>query len=257
MKLILSPRVTPDADKLQAAAQARGWKTERLRSWRVDVAPGNGLVLYGEPLFCRVVAAQTRHVLLEPPHAWLETLEHELLGRKVAVQSFRDLPSLDYPLFIKPPDDKIFPAKVYSAPDELLRRDDIGGDQLVLISEPVAFEREYRAHILNGAVVSLSLYCERGELAVAGPADEIREAKEFANRVAGLVRSTSPPAYVIDVGILDTGAWAVVEANPAFGAGIYSGDPSRILDVLRACCVAEKELGPESARFVFRVELEK
>ncbi|MFD0527608.1 ATP-grasp domain-containing protein [Kitasatospora arboriphila] len=41
-----------------------------------------------------------------------------------------------------------------------------------------------------------------------------------------------PSAVVVDVGRLDDGTWAVVEANPAWASGGYAGDPEHVLDVV-------------------------
>ncbi|HNB74240.1 MAG TPA: hypothetical protein PLS70_24185 [Acidobacteriota bacterium] len=37
---------------------------------------------------------------------------------------------------------------------------------------------------------------------------------------------------VIDVGVISGKGWAVVEANAAFGSGIYGCDPAQVLPVL-------------------------
>jgi len=46
-----------------------------------------------------------------------------------------------------------------------------------------------------------------------------------------------PPAGVLDVGEIEGGGWAVVEANPAWASGLYDCKPARILHVLRRACI--------------------
>lgn len=40
-------------------------------------------------------------------------------------------------------------------------------------------------------------------------------------------------AIVVDVGEIFGRGWAVIEANAAWGSGIYGCDPGRVLDVIR------------------------
>jgi hypothetical protein len=48
--------------------------------------------------------------------------------------------------------------------------------------------------------------------------------------------SLLPVAVAVDVGVIRTRGWAVIECNAAFGAGIYGCDPLEILRVLRCAC---------------------
>jgi len=41
-----------------------------------------------------------------------------------------------------------------------------------------------------------------------------------------------PPAFVVDVGVLADGRWAVVEFNPAWCSGILGADVERVLRVV-------------------------
>lgn len=100
-QLFLSPRGTDDGERLARAAVARGWSVERLPRWRMppDASIGPTLAIYGEPLFCRVLAAQIGRHLLEPPADWMTGLPSDLLGRAVR---FTTLGALGAgPLFVK------------------------------------------------------------------------------------------------------------------------------------------------------------
>lgn len=89
--LLLSPRDVADATVLAAAALDRGWRVTKMPSWRLTGPPPHDLVLYGEPLFARVMAAQCGRVLLEPQHDWLTKLPPKLLQRQVRFTTLRDL----------------------------------------------------------------------------------------------------------------------------------------------------------------------
>ena len=257
-ELLLSPRDTADGRRLGAAAKRRGWKATTLSSWRtpVDAAFGRPLLVYGEPLFARIVASQNELLLLEPPHDWLGRVDRSLTRRKISVLTFDQLGALSYPCFLKPPDDKIFPAKVYASPEALTERSDIDADQLIIASEPVIFAKEFRVHFCDWRAVSQSLYSVAGELAPSRDDPGGPDAITFAQSVVDSTKLHTPPAVVVDVGILSDGNWAVIEANPAFGAGLYDAEADPILDVLLQACQPAGKLPAGLAQFTFPVTIE-
>jgi hypothetical protein len=114
--LILTPRGLSDAQALATAAHAIGWEVVRLTSWRVPpdlrlVRP----VVYGEPLFAEVVAAELDLVLLQAPADWLAQLPARWRLRWVQCIIFGEACTLPGPVFAKPADEKSFPARVYAA----------------------------------------------------------------------------------------------------------------------------------------------
>jgi hypothetical protein len=48
-----------------------------------------------------------------------------------------------------------------------------------------------------------------------------------------------PPAVVVDIGRIAGRGWAIIEANAAWGSGLYGCDPDRVLAVLR--CASLKQ----------------
>ncbi len=190
---------------------------------------------------------------MEPPHGWLCELSRDFTRRKIQYLRFDQLQALKYPLFLKPPDDKLFGAAVYDSPAELLKREDIDPAQGILASDPMTFLREYRVYMLDHRAVARSLYSVGGEYVEDSSDGNLEAASDFAALVAAGCTDQTPSAVVIDVGLTAAGEWAVVEANPVFGAGIYQADPGRVLDVLSAAC-CHPEVAPE--RFSYPVELE-
>ena len=67
--------------------------------------------------------------------------------------------------------------------------------------------------------------------------DEHQAALAFAQAVASFAPDDQPPAFVVDVGLIDGRGWAVLEANPAWASGIYGCDPDSILKVVRRACI--------------------
>ncbi|TDD29489.1 DUF4343 domain-containing protein [Actinomadura sp. KC06] len=247
--LVLSPRYTSDSKVLRAASGRVGWKAERLGGWR---APGRlrgqDVVLYGEPTFVEVIAAQVGVALLDVPTDWLPGLPQRHLRRTVGVSTLGDVRrTLAEPTFVKPADGrKAFEGKVYAAPGDLPGRDVLPDDTPVFVCEPVRWDVEFRCHVLDGEVLTMSPYLLDGELALTdeghwqAPDGDVQEAKQYVTEVLSEV--PVPPATVLDIGRIRDRGWAVVEANAAWGAGLYGCDPEQVLQVLARSCVRQGEV---------------
>jgi hypothetical protein len=135
---------------------------------------------------------------------------------------------------VKPPNDKSFPARCYAA-DEL--PNGFPEEMPILVSEVVSFTVEFRCFVLDRVVRTFSLYSRNGELAEESDfvsTDEEREGVAvFLERLLADASVELTQAVVLDVGFIRNRGWAVVEANAAWGAGIYGCDPTAVLEVLR------------------------
>ena len=139
--LVVTPRVTPDTEAILAAARAVGWETQRLATWRVPAELSQrDAVIYGEPLFAEVVAAPLGVALLEAPSDWLPTLPARYRLRAVQHNTLGFARQYAQETFIKPADEKCFPAQVYSSGAALPYDIALPADIPVLISEPVIWE---------------------------------------------------------------------------------------------------------------------
>lgn len=201
-------------------------------------------MIYGEPLFVAAVSEQLRIIPLEPDFAWLSGLPRQFLHRNVDYIPADRARQLEGPMFIKPANDKCFPAQIYEDPTNIPSA--IAPSTPCLASNPVAWRREFRAFVINRRVATISPYATDGELAQERDGSwpfygsERRAALRFLRRLLTTSRILLPPGLVIDVGKLANGCWAVVEANPAWGSGIYGCDPSKILSVLElSFCYSE------------------
>ena len=253
--LFISPRYTNDSVALWRRGIADGWTVERLQSrTQMPSTTSRSAAVYGEPFFAREVARSMSLALIEPPFEWLTTLPLELGNRKITYTTLAEGRKLTSPAFVKPADDKCFDAQVYTSGSQLPGEDHLDGHAPILISEPVRWLSEFRCFILDGKVETMSVYFRDGELAQTDeetwPATsaELIQAQSFAERVLSTV--AAPPAVVLDVGIIDGAGWSVVEANPAWGAGIYGCDPSAVLHVLQRSCVAVEALDDQDRRWV-------
>jgi hypothetical protein len=255
LRLVLPPRFTPDTIAMGQAAQRAGWSVERLASWRVpDWLRGQDVALYGEPLFAAVVADELGLALLEPPFDWLPTIAADYRRREARLATLEEARQLRQPAFVKPADDKCFPAGVFPSGEALPRAEVLPGGTAVLIAEPVRWEVEFRSFVLDRAVVALSPYLRRGELAQSSDGswvdERVEAAREFARAVVSDPSVALPPAVVLDVGIIEERGWAVVEANAAWGSGIYGCDPVAILGVVRRACLPQVRVSPADRRWV-------
>ena len=241
--LILPPRFSDDTNTLWRAAIGMGWNIERLQSWRVpeSLVGTSDVAIYGESLWANFVAEQLGLELYEPPLDWLALLAPEWTGRKIEFGTLRETREKTFPLFVKPAGEKSFAPKVYNSASELPPDDDAQTSVQVLTSDVVRWEVEYRFFVLDGRIEAASSYW-RGENSTLvdgtyqAPEAEMQEAREFVSRLLRKPkRSFDGFGAVVDVGMMRGFGWAVVEANPAFGAGIYGCDPHKVLEVVKGC----------------------
>ena len=233
--LILTPRQTADAQALWRTAIARGWGVHRLTTWRIsdEARELPDPFLYVEALFGPTLAEELGVQLLDPPEDWLPTLPQRYRKRSIELMPLRKARKLEQPAFVKPPNDKSFPAQVY-APGEL--QEWLNDDMTVLVSDPVEFTSEYRCFVLDREVRASSIYMRDGELCDFESASdsERRGLAEFAQCVLDDDSVQLPRACVLDVGPMTDLGWGVIELNAAWGSGIYGCDPNVAMDVIRA-----------------------
>jgi hypothetical protein len=237
--LILSPRYTDDARLVRSAALEAGWEVVRAQGWRLESGRvGGRWAVYGEPLFGRLIAEQLGGALVEPALDWLARLDGRWVGRGVRAMTVGEARGLVGPWFIKPADDKRFAAAVYEGGAALPPL--VEDEAPALVSEVVAWEQEWRFFVADGVALAGSVYLRGGALAedlVSGEWAASEAEREAAwGFVGALLEAVEvPQACVVDVGIMRGRGWGVIEANPAFGAGIYGCDPAAVLRVLARC----------------------
>lgn len=239
--VLLAPRITDDSIAMWKAALALGWSAQRIQGWRVPedlLGTDRRIVIYGEPLFAEAVADQLGLVILEPSIDWLTTVPREYLQRDIEIMTLGTARPLFTQAFVKPADGKIFDPKVYASGSDLPGEDQVDADIPVLRSGLVDFRLEVRCFIRARRIVTLSPYWREDALAQDEHGewrflhDEEAQARDFAEQVLKDERVKLPPACTLDVGRLDNGTWAIIEANPCWGAGLYGSDPQAVLEAL-------------------------
>ncbi len=262
--LVTSPRITPDAAALMQAARDMGQQAIQLPTFRPTPAlEGVSIAVYGEPLFAMILTASLDHVVLAPSADWLTSLPERYTRRKLLSTTMGAARGYDQPRFVKTLDNlKGFDARVYESGRALPSRDFYPDDYAVLVSEPVHWAVEYRCFVLERELVALSVYLRDGLLAKSASGEWLRDAGEEAEAEAFctmLLRDSAvpiPPACVIDVGVIAGRGWAVIEANPAYGSGIYGCDPRAVLTVVNRATLRASEVGDADRPWVTVYEVE-
>ncbi|GGV31593.1 hypothetical protein GCM10010495_55310 [Kitasatospora herbaricolor] len=257
--LLLAPRINETGLQLRTTAQRRGLAARTAPTYPVpeDLLATAAVHLYGGPLFADAVGRELGLALLDAAPDWLTTLPAGLTGRRIECLPLADARRLRRPAFLKPPVDKLFPARIYPDGSGLPGPDALDDGTLVLVSDIVTFAREYRLFVLDGAVHAASRYAVDGALSVAPlDADPYREqALAFAAEVLAGCAGSLPSAVVVDIGLLagpaaaPTPSWSVVEANPAWASGGYACDPDAVLDVVLRAAGPAGELRDADRRF--------
>lgn len=232
--LLLSWRNTEDNQLLWRAGMNRGWSVERVRGIQVPPIDSERVVIYVESLLAPEVARRCGVRLIGPADKWLPSLPAEYRLREVWLTTLGEVGTERLPLFLKPPNDKLFPAKVYESVDTLIA--EYGAETAILAATPVRWEVEFRAFCLDGQVRTISPYLRNGELSkldgYTASEEELAEAGDLVGRVLQDPGIITPGAVVVDVGKVAGKGWAVVEANAAWGSGIYGCDPDEVLSVV-------------------------
>jgi hypothetical protein len=212
-------------------------------------------VVYGETLFADALMEPLGIAMLEPTEDWLPALPDRYRLREVRLATLGEAISLAAPAFVKAPDEKWIPARVYSSGAAIEADPGLSRDMAVLVAEPVVFEVEFRLFVMDRVVRASSVYVRGGNIASVGgewpsnPGEEA-EALSFAGSLLADHSVSLPGAVVVDVGRIQDRGWAVVEANPAWASGLCGTDPRAVLPVIRRATVPRARLSEEDRRWV-------
>jgi protein-tyrosine phosphatase len=255
--LLLSSRKLPGATALADAARDAGW-TVCVWDEKPTGLPGGRVVYYGGTDVAMRAADRYGLVLLEPPFDLLARLPGSLLLREVQFARFRDLSRLKRPTFVKPADplDKCFDAGTYASPRDIRAPKGIDPETPVLVAYPVEWLAEFRCFVCEGRVVALSPYIsfgrpvwraweQGGEKAVPS-----KDALAVCGRLLQIKSPALPPAFVVDVGLVEGRGWAIVEFNPAWCSGLLGADPAAVLSVLKRSCRNVDQLEAADAAWI-------
>lgn len=215
----------PDKDDVERDAVADAWCKnggELLRVakfWNPPLLDGKEIRVYGNNMFCLILAEKLGLELTSPEDDFLIKIDQNWTNRWINIMTLSEARNISFPAFIKPVVPKVFRAGVYSN----LKALETECNQLELatpiyVSEIVDIIAEVRCFILNGQVMTLSMYEGNGEL---------QEARDFINSFILSNECLIPNSLVLDVGLISSRGWAVIEANAAWGAGLNGCDATK------------------------------
>ena len=255
--LLLSTWSLPAANALAATARQRGWQ---VRAFPENLSPTSKdrIVFYGGTDVALEVSARYGLALMEPALDQLARLPADLRKRSVEFARFGDIGRLSGPTFIKPADPihKLFDAGVYSDVSSIRAPAGVPASLPVLVAEPVNWLAEYRCWICEGRVAASSPYLSFGR-PIWKPfcvgktmAQESPHVRAFCERMLAEAKETIPPAFVMDVGLIEDRGWAVVEFNPAWCASLLGADPQPAIDVIARASTPLSLVTPRDRRWL-------
>jgi len=255
--LVLSTWSLPASKALAAAAQQQHWRAHAFDE-QPDMNPRGRVVLYAGTDRALAIAARFHLALLEPPFDLLSRLPLEFRLRLVEYSRFGDLGRLKTRTFVKPADalNKSFDAGIYGSARDIRLAQAVDPDSPVLLAEPVEWSAEYRCFIREGVITAWSPYISFGRpawkpFAEGTLAPQVPEnLQAFCERLFSRSGVTFPPAFVMDIGLIDDRGWGVVEFNPAWCSGVLGADPRKVLAVLERACQDRQRLSMADRRWL-------
>src|SRR5262249_47697373 len=214
--LVLSTMSLPASPALAEAARSLNWQV-LVFDQNPSSKPIGEITLYGGTDLALAVVSRFRLALVEPPFDLLAKVPLEFRLRTVEYARFGDLNRLKAPTFVKPADalNKSFDADVYSNVRDIRAPKGIDATHPVLLSEPVEWSAEYRCFINEGEIAAWSPYISFGRPAWKpfGKATLASETpgnlKSFCKRLFSRSGLLFPPAFVMDIGLIDDRGWGV------------------------------------------------
>lgn len=250
--LLLASRSLPAARQLEAVAVRQGWVVRALDE-EGDVVVEGRRTFYGGTDRAAEYATKYELCLIEPPLDLLARVPVELAARRVRFGTLAGLAEIAGPVFVKPADPvlKVFDAGVYRRVSEVRGRRPVPGGTAVLVSEVVEWTSEFRCFVCEGRVEAWSPYLSFGRpVWKAGSAGELPGSlAAFCGRLGERMGGALPLAYVVDVGVMVDGRWAVVEFNPAWCSGVLGADVEGVMRVVRRAAGWTKEAGERDRRW--------
>lgn len=212
LTLIISDKPDIERDAVADAWTAAGGDVLRLgRFWDPPPLESNRVRVYGADSFCQVLAQKLGLHLVSPADDLLLHLPASLTKRELRSSTLADVAS--FPRFIKSVIPKLIRSRVYESADAVhAEARGLEPTTELLVSEIVELVAEARTWTLDGVVLSAA--CYKGEA-------DLEDARAFATEVA---RAVGVSPCVIDVGLTRDRGWIVIEANPAWGAGLNGCD---------------------------------
>jgi hypothetical protein len=249
--LLLSRGLQPEADELAAEAERVSWRVRWLKaSDDLTDLRDDEFAFYGDTIVGTRLGNSLHLALIEPSFDHLIYLPAHYTKRQIEYATLAKAFHKAAPVFVKPADgcNKRFKARVWESGALLQHANELAPQTAVIISEPVRWLVEYRLIVLERQVVTFAAYMRGGVRAQvvqeAWPQDE-REAAAILSGCEEFLADPSvslPPAFTLDVGLIENRGWAVVEFNSVWCSRFFGCDRSRLLPVLERACLSRARM---------------
>lgn len=238
--MLLHNRFTANDNDIWAVAVKRGYNTYRTNPLQVKehIEGYDFIRYYGNTLHKQQIEHLIPIKFHEVDYSILSKLNH-YTKRNIQYIDYKDLAQpIERKCFIKPARDKWFECRVFEK-GETIFGSPLPNDK-IYVSDVVNFTDEVRCFVLNGEVLTSSLY--RINKVAYDIADLDFEKINFDLKI----NDTPIPRYVkeicgkfninygivMDFGLLDNGEWAFIEFNEAWASGLYCCDYEKCFDVI-------------------------
>ena len=235
--LLLPLRHTPEDQQIWREAVQRGWATARvgtnLDEIREKISLHSLTRYYGNVLHASQLEPVFPFKLSSiDPSFLVEAMIEGFTYRAICLMKASEVNQpFAIPTFAKSTGIKWIESRVYQVGESL--GSGANPNDLVYLQVPVKFVDEVRCFVMDGKVLTGSYYRidqkfnpqwwgEEGVTAIHKMVGEIYEKIKL------------PHGVVLDFGRLDTGEWALIEANEAWASGLYDCDPSKVFEVVVA-----------------------
>jgi hypothetical protein len=208
---------------LSATAKALGWNVFH-SGWRppdhIKNQPG---VVYGEDIFCEVIADQMNWKLISNPIEWITTLPEKYVSRKIYCTTAAQARDIK--------DENLIISEPKSLED----------DEIILVSEKVTFTSKYRCFVKNKIVVSSCCYYYKDwnkepEFNVNFNYNINHEAiVKFVNDML-IDPEVNCEDSVIDVGRFKKDTYSVIKSKPAYTSELFGCEKVAALDTIKSSC---------------------
>jgi hypothetical protein len=245
--MLLHNRYTHNDNDIWSIAIKNGWSTARTNQYQVkEHMEGYDFIrYYGNTMHAEQIKDQLpfKFLLINP---YVLTRLSDITKRKISCFEYWSLKQpLEKKCFIKPVHEKFFEAKIYEIGENIFGAP-LPND-FIYVSETINFIDEVRCFVLNGKVLTSSLYRinkESYQDVDMSPEqinfdDKIKDTpiEQYVKEICS--EHDLPPGIVIDFGRLPNGEWALIEFNEAWASGLYFCDPQKCFEVI----VASQENG--------------
>ena len=191
----------------------------------------------------RLLRAGLEISLSAPGPAWLTRVPHEYTGRSIWEGSVKDVRRCGISSgWCKPAEAKIeaVPADWWDDTAEFADALTAAGapDSVRVQITPTRLNisAEYRCFILNKEVAAVSLYLRNGETYDPSwdslPDFFIKDAAAFAAQICVQMETDQPVSYTLDVAMLESRRWIVLEGNPVWSSNPYEADPAGVVNAV-------------------------